>query len=402
MTLSQDAAADVPEFPQLRDDPLRPPRAYEEWREEAPAKQVRLQNGRTAWVVLRHDEVRKVLESPVISRDPGLANFPQVRAGKTMTRNDQVLNHMDPPMHGRFRKLLAPWFSLKRVNQMRPGIQQIVDDAIDRLMTLDRPANLHKEFSLVVPSTVICQLLGIDYGYHDEFERLAAVTTSAGADPESFGAASAELFELVNKLVDDNIADPSDGVLNVLTTAMQAGDITREQCVAHTFVMIVGGHETTANTISLGHLQLWRQPELFEHLRANPEAIPVAINEMLRIQSINDGSLGRISTADLDLGGVKIPAGEGIIPVMSPADFDPRAWDDPDTFDLGRDNKTQLGLGAGIHACLGQNLARAELEIVFETVLRRLPSLQVAVPEEEIGFQRDGFIFGVRDMPVTW
>jgi len=402
MTISQRETTGVSTFPQLRDDPLRPPRAYEQWREETPVKQVRLQSGQEAWAVLRHKEVREVFESPHISRDPSLPNFPQVRAGKTMTRNDQVLNHMDPPMHGRFRKLMAPSFSMKRINQLRPGIQQIVDDAVDRLMTLDKPANFHKEFSLVIPSTVICQLLGIDYGYHDDFERLAAVTTTAGADPARFSAASQELFALVNKLVDDNLANPADGVLHVLTAAMQAGEITRDQCVAHTYVLIVGGHETTAHTISLGLLQLSRQSDIVAHLRGDPEAIPVAISEMLRIQSINDGSTARVATADLDLGGVTIPAGDGILPVMSAADFDPRAWDDPATFNPDRDNTTQLGLGAGIHACLGQNLARAELEIVFDTLLRRLPTLRLAVPEEQIGFQRDGFVFGVRNMPVTW
>ncbi|MFI5623348.1 cytochrome P450 [Nocardioides sp. NPDC051685] len=401
MTAVDDTAVPPP-FPQRRDDPFRPPPAYEEWREETPAKKVTLQNGTTAWVVLRHKEAREVFESPHVSRDPSADHFPQVRAGQTFDRPNLLVNHTDPPLHGKFRKMLAPWFSLKRINSLRPGIQQIVDNALDRLLTLGKPANLHKEFSLVVPSTVICQLLGIDYSYHHDFERLARVTTSASADAATFNAAAKEMFALVERIVDEGIENPEDGVLNMLTTAMQAGEITREQCVANSFVLIVGGHETTAHTISMGLVQLFREPDKREYLRQNPEAIPVAIDEMLRMHSIADGATARVTTAELDLGGVTIPAGEGIIPVLSPANFDPRAWENGYTFKPDRGDSTHVGLGAGIHACAGQNLARAELEIVFETILSRAPSLQLAVPESEVDFVRDGFTFGVRTMPVTW
>ncbi|MGO4689702.1 cytochrome P450 [Glaciibacter sp. 2TAF33] len=400
--VSEQTTEAPPAFPQLRDDPLAPPPVYVQWREETPAKLVTLQNGKTAWVVTRQKEAREVFENPTVSRDPGQEEFPQVRRGMSFHRNDLIMNHMDPPLHGKFRKMLAPWFTMKKINEQRDDIQKIVDEAIDRMETFEKPVNFHKEFSLVIPSTVICRTLGIDYGYHKDFELLATVITRAGSSTEDFAAATKGLFAICEKLVDESIENPSGGVLQVLTDRLQAGDINREQAVAHTYVMIVGGHETTAHTISLGFLQLFRDPALADFLREHPDRIPDAITEMLRLQAINDGSVARITTEELDLGGVKIPAGVGIIPLMSPSHRDPRAWDNPDVFDIDRDNSKHIALGGGIHSCLGQNLARAELEIVFETILRRMPALRLAGAESDIGFQRDGFVFGVYDLPVTW
>lgn len=403
MTIVDDSSvAAPPAFPQLRDDPLAPPPAYVQWREEAPAKLVTLQNGKTAWVVTRHEQAKQVFDDPSVSRDPSQEEFPQVRAGSSFTRNDVILNHMDPPLHGRFRKMLAPFFTLKRINAQRDELRGIVETTVDRLLAMDKPANFHKEFSLVIPSTVICAFLGISYDYHADFEKLATVITRAGSTREDFIAATQGLFKICGELVDSSIANPNGGVLQALTDKLQAGEINREQAVAHTYVLIVGGHETTAHTISLGFLQLFRDPKLADFLRDNPDRIPDAVNEMLRLQAINDGSVGRITTQEMDLGGVIVPAGAGIIPLMSPSHRDPRTWENPDEFDIDRDNSAHIALGGGIHSCLGQNLARAELELVFETVLRRIPTLRLAGTEDDIDFQRDGFVFGVAGMPVTW
>ena len=403
MTIVSDHSTEAPPaFPQLRDDPLAPPPVYVQWREETPAKLVTLQNGKTAWVVTRQQEARQVFEDPTVSRDPSKDEFPQVRKGMSIKRNDLIMNHMDPPLHGKFRRMLAPWFTMKKINEQRDDLQKVVDQAVDRLLTFEKPVNFHKEFSLVIPSTVICRVLGIDYSHHDAFERTATFITRASSTAEQFAAATKELFEVAGQLVDESIENPGGGVLQVLTDKLQAGEMNREQAVAHLYVLIVGGHETTAHTISLGFLQLFRDPALADFLRENPDRIPDAITEMLRIQSINDGSVARITTQEMDLGGVKIPAGAGIIPLMSPSHRDPRAWDNADVFDIDRDNSKHLALGAGIHSCLGQNLARAELEIVFETILRRIPTLRLAGTESDIGFQRDGFVFGVYDLPVTW
>jgi cytochrome P450 len=403
MTLVDEKTTEaLPSFPQLRDDPLSPPPAYVQWREETPAKQVRLQNGKTAWVVTRQRESYDVFADPTVSRDPAQEEFPQVRKGMSIRRNDLIMNHMDPPLHGRFRKMLAPWFTMKRINAQREDIQKIIDDTLDRLLTLPKPVNFHKEFSLVIPSTVICRVLGISYEFHEDFERDATIITRASSSAEDFSRATKSLFAICEKLVDDSIASPGGGVLQVLTDKLQAGEINREQAVAHTYVLIVGGHETTAHTISLGFLQLFRDPDLTDFLRKNPDRIPDAVTEMLRLQSINDGSVARITTREMDLGGVTIPAGAGIIPLMSPSHRDPRQWENPDAFDIDRDNSKHLALGGGIHSCLGQNLARAELEMVFETILRRIPTLQLAGTEDDIVFQRDGFVFGVFAFPVTW
>jgi cytochrome P450 len=298
--------------------------------------------------------------------------------------------------------MLAPWFTLKRINAMRDDIQQTVDETIDRLLTLDKPVNFHREFSLVIPSKVICRFLGIDYELHHDFERLAAVATSANATAEDFGAATKELMGIAASLVQQQAENPGDGIVGLLATKYRDGEITFEQAIGHTYVLIVGGHETTAHTISQGMLLLWRNPDVLERLREHPEDWVKAINEMLRIHSVADGTMTRATTADINLGGVTVPANQGIIPVMTPANFDPRVWENPTKFDIDRDTTNHVSLGAGIHSCLGQNLARAELELAFETLVRRIPTLELAVPEDEVVFTRDGFVYGVRDMPVTW
>jgi pentalenic acid synthase len=389
-------------FPKIREDPIAPPIAYEAWREDAPATQVTLQDGSQAWVVLRHEEVRQVLEDPSVSRDPSVPHFPRVRAGQTFTRNDVLLNHMDPPLHGQFRRMLAPWFSRKRIDGLRSSIQDIVDDAIDKMLKKSGPVNLHQDFSLAIPSRVICQFLDIDYSYHQDFERLASINTSANATAEEFESATRELLGIASKIVDEQLEEPGGGIVASLATKLKAGEITREQAIAHTHILIVAGHETTAHTISLGMLMLWRNPETYRRLRHNPTEWGKATDEMIRMQSVADGVLSRVTTQELDLGGIKVPAGQGIIPILSPANYDPRFWEDPKTFNIDRDTTKHVGLGAGIHSCLGQNLARAELEIAFETLTRRIPTLRLAVPEDEMVFNRDGFVFGVRDVPVTW
>lgn len=395
-------AAQAPAFPLEREDPLRPPSGYEAWREEAPARQVTLQNGKTAWIVLRHNEVRQVLEDPTISVDPSGPNFPQVRAGQSFTRNDVIIKHMDPPLHGKIRKMLAPWFTPKRINSLRDGMQRTIDEAVDRLLTLEKPVNFHREFSLVIPSMVICQQLGIDYGYHHDFERFAATITSSTASRDDFVAANQGLFAIEAKILDEQLETPGDGIVGELAKRLKSGDITREQALAQFHILILGGHETTAHTISMGMLVLWRHPEVLERLRQQPEDWGKAINEMLRMHCIADGTMTRVTTAEINVGSVIIPAGEGIVPVMTPANYDPRVWEDPTKFDIDRDTTLHVGLGAGIHSCLGQNLARAELEIAFETLTRRVPTLKLAVPEGEIVFTGGGFVYGVADMPVTW
>jgi cytochrome P450 len=394
---------ELPLFPLVREDPFRPAADYERWREEAPLKKVRTQSGQTAWVVLRHADVRTVLEHPSTSRDPSVPQYPAVRAGSTFTRNDVNIGHMDPPLHGRIRKMLASAFTPKRMLAISDDLQKIVDDTLDDVLSKQAPLNFHTNFSLVVTSTAICKLLGIDYSNHTEFERFAAVTVSSRSTPEDFQKARAGFFALVESLVTQQETEPTDGLLGKLVAAMQRGEITREQVVGNTLQLIVGGHETTAHTISMGLVQLWREPQYLQDISDDPDLVPVMIDEMMRTQSLADGTLGRWVREDVELAdGTTIKAGEAVLPLLSSANFDPRHFEDPYSFIPARGDKTHVGLGAGIHSCLGQALARAELDLVFRTLTRRVPTLRAAVPLDEVEFQRDGFVWGVRDLQVEW
>jgi pentalenic acid synthase len=212
----EDSDTDGRWFPQLRDDPFRPPAAYEQWREEAPAVEARLHSDQRAWVVLRYDEVRETLEHPAISVDAQHPHFPKVRKGVTSRANDTMLRHMDAPMHGKYRRMMARQFTAKRVNELQPELERIVTEAIDAILAKGGPVDLHQEVSLVIPTKVICALLGVDYSISDEIQRLSNLTTSAATPADELLAAAQQMYALLDAQINAQYDDPRDGLIGTL------------------------------------------------------------------------------------------------------------------------------------------------------------------------------------------
>ncbi|MFB7591298.1 cytochrome P450 [Streptomyces sp. NPDC056169] len=390
-------------FPQNRTCPYHPPTAYDPLREERPLSRVTLWDGRSVWLVSGHSAARTLLSDARLSTDSTRTDFPlpTERAQALRRRRRPALLGWDDPEHNVQRRMLIPSFTLKRAERLRPRIQETVDGLLDAMEAAGPPAELVSAFALPVPSIVICDLLGVPYEDHDFFEEQSArlLRGPTGADTED---ALSLLEGYLGDLIERKRKKPGEGVLDDLVARQfEEGGPDREELVQLATILLIAGHETTANMISLGTYTLLRHPERMAELRADPGLVPTAVEELLRFLSIADGIL-RVAREDVEIGGTVIRAGEGVVFSTSVINRDAAAYADPDSLDWSRSARHHLAFGFGIHQCLGQNLARAEMEIALGTLLRRLPGLRLAVPAEEIPFKPGDTIQGMLELPVTW
>lgn len=390
-------------FPQDRTCPYRPPAAYDPLRASRPLARVTLYDGRTAWLVTGHEAARDLLADPRLSADRTRPGYPATSPRFTALRDRRAaLLNVDDPQHHAQRRLLVADFTLKRATALRPAIQRIVDERIDAMLAQGPPAELVNAFALPVPSTVICELLGVPYADHEFFEEQSRRLLRSRV-PEEASDARDRLDAYLGALIDRKPAAPSrDTVLDTLVhEQVREGSMDREEAVALATILLVAGHETTANMISLGTYTLLQHPERLAELRADPSQLPAAVEELMRMLSIADGLL-RQATEDIEVAGTTIRAGEGVVFATSVINRDESAYPAPDTLDWHRSARHHVAFGFGVHQCLGQNLARAELEIALGTLLARLPGLRLAVLAEEARWKPGDTIQGMLELPVTW
>ncbi|MGH3499473.1 MAG: cytochrome P450, partial [Nocardioidaceae bacterium] len=231
--------------------------------------------------------------------------------------------------------------------------------------------DLVQALSLPVPSMVVCELLGVPYADHDFFQSRSARSLSQTTPPEDRRRAVTELFDYLDRLVAAKSDEPADDLLS--RQLARSGDFGEVTSLA--FLLLVAGHETTANMISLGTMTFLERPDDLRAIRDDPARTPAAVEELLRYFTIAEFATSRVAVADVELGGVLIRAGDGVVTLANTADRDPDVFDKPDELDIERGARNHLAFGFGAHQCLGQNLARMELEIVFNTLFRRIPSL---------------------------
>jgi len=390
-------------FPQDRTCPYQPPASYDTLRTGQPLTRATLFDGTPTWLVTGHSLARTLLTDPRLSVDRTRPGFPGTSARfKAVSDRSLAVVGTDEPLHGVQRRMLIPDFTLRRAEALRPAIQKIVDERIDALLAQGPPADLVATFALPIPSTVICALLGVPYDDHDFFEEQTRQLLRS-TDPEKAREARRNLREYLGGLIDHKrTGPPGDGVLDLLVHRRMAdGELDHDGAVDMALVLLVAGHETTANMISLGTFTLLNHPERLAELRADPALLPVAVEELMRMLSIVDGLL-RVAREDIDVDGTTIKAGEGVVFATSVVNRDTANYDDPDTLDFHRPTRHHVAFGFGIHQCLGQNLARAELEIALGTLFDRLPGLRLAVPAETIPFKPGDTIQGMLELPVTW
>jgi cytochrome P450 len=306
---------------------------------------------------------------------------------------------MDPPEHGPARRAVVGEFTVKRMAALRPRIQEIVDEHIDAMLAGPRPADLVQALSLPVPSLVICELLGVPYADHDFFQARTTALLRRTTPADKRVAAVTELNSYLDELITRKTKEPTDDLLG---RQIQRGESERDDLVALAFLLLVAGHETTANMISLGTIGLLEHPEDIAAIKADPGKTLGAVEELLRYYTIVDFATSRFAKEDVEIGGQLIRAGEGVLGLANTANHDPDVFANPFDLDIERGARHHVAFGFGAHQCLGQNLARMELQIVFDTLFRKIPGLKLAVPAAELPFKDDANVYGVYELPVTW
>ncbi|GAA3692212.1 cytochrome P450 [Nonomuraea antimicrobica] len=403
-----DPLTQTPMFPMARTAgcPFDPPPELSRRSEQAPVSRVRLWDGSTAWLVTRHADVRTLLADPRVSVDVAQPGFPHTNAvSKARDAQMKTLMQMDAPEHITHRRRLTSDFTVKKMEALRPAIQRIVDGLIDDLLAGPKPVDLVETFALPVPSLVICELLGVPYADRAFFQRVAGELVMDESDPADAMAASQELNTYLENLVEEKNAEPGDDVFSRMAVEQyRTGAMTRREIATMGQLLLVAGHDTTANMIALSTIALLTNPEQLGAIRdgADPALVAGAVEELLRYLSITHTEARRVAAEDLVVGGQLIRRGEGIIAVKSTANRDPAAFPDPDVLDVRRNARHHVAFGYGAHQCLGQSLARVELQVVFSTLFRRVPTLALAVARQDLAFKPDAVFYGVHDLPVTW
>lgn len=389
-------------FPWLRQCPHLPPAEYAELRATEPITKIRLATGMSAWVVTRHDHMRSLLTDRRASSNRADPGFPYFFPVPQEFRDNAGFLGMDPPDHTVHRTMIASAFTTRRVRSMRPQVQRKVDECVDAMLAGDPPVDLMKALALPVPTFVIGNLLGMPEADHGIFRAATEGMLDGTSTAEQRRAGLDRLNAYFLRLIEDKEREPGDDLLSELVPKYRAAGLyDRLPDLAR--LLLNGGHESSANMIAVGTLVLLERPGQLAELRRDPSLAPNAAEELLRYLTVADLATPRVAIDDIEIGGVLIRKGEGIIMLGGAANRDPEVFDQPDELDLRRPNADRhLAFGHGVHLCIGANLTRLELDVVYGTLFRRIPTLRLAVPSEELSFRDGGLAYGVRELPVTW
>jgi cytochrome P450 len=393
-------------LPMERDaGPFDPPRAITLLREARPVSPMVFPDGHEGWLVTGYDAVRRLMADTRFSsrQDLGVLHMPYETPGMPAATEPSpqppgMFIAMDPPDHTRLRKRLTGAFTVKRMKQLEEHIVGITERQLDAMARMTPPVDLVREFALPVPSLVICELLGVPYADRETFQVNSATFLEKDVTLEEKMAAFTSLTTYLAGLVARKRAEPADDILSDLA---RQDDLTIEELTGAAFLLLLAGHETTANMLGLGAFALLEHPEQLAELRADPDLAPDAVEELMRYLSVVD-IFFRYATEDIELCGEKIGAGSTVVVSLLAANHDPRRFEDPDTLDLHRGARGHLSFGHGVHQCLGQQLARVEMRAGFTGLLRRFPTLRLAVPAGEVRLRTNMNIYGVHELPVTW
>ncbi|GAB3204892.1 cytochrome P450 family protein [Marinactinospora thermotolerans] len=425
MTTSNPFAATVDEHPgephlaspELISDPYG---GYARLREQAPVIRGRYLDGSPIWFVTRFDDVRAVLSDPRFLNNADAAPGDAAKGGRAgvmrMMGLDGELSSLllgsiletDPPDHTRLRKLVSRTFTVRRVGELRPRVEAITEELLDRLPdTADNGVvDLIEHLAYPLPITVICELVGIPEPdrplWRDWGRSLLSV------DPATFPATVRAVADYIHGLIAARRAAPSDDLLSgLIRTHDEDGDrLTDHEMVSLVLTLVFAGHETTAHLIGNGVAALLTHPDQLALLRADPDLTPRAVNELMRWCGPVQATRLRYAAEDLELAGTAIRAGDAVQVVLVSANRDPRRFPDPDRLDITRDpggpGESHIGFGHGAHYCLGAALARQEADVALRALLGRFPGLALAIAPEQLEWIPLPANRRLARLPVRW
>jgi len=392
-------------FPYARGCPFTPPPQYARMVEEDVSQVTLTGSGLRIWTVTGYHTVRRLLTDPRISASRKHANFPFYFVAPPEFRTETSFIGYDQPEHGRTRRKAAVTFTNRQVQRLRPRIVEIVDEHIGKLLASEKPADFHRVFSLPVPMTVICELLGIPHDEHDFFIRHGTCLLGGHSTPEQRQAAIVEVNAYVQDLIDLKRREPGEDLLSRAMADYEASgeEYTDRDLFNMVRLLMNGGHETTASMLSLGTAALLENPDQLDALLADPEGlIEPAVEELVRLATIGDTAVPRVALEDIEIGGKTIRAGDGILCLGLAANRDPEVFPEPDRLILSRGTRKHLGFGHGLHHCIGADLARLEMQIVWTRLFQAVPTLRLATPFLDIPRKEGAVIYGLWELPVTW
>ncbi|AQU68939.1 cytochrome P450 [Streptomyces niveus] len=395
----------VLEYPFHRPSAVEVPTVYEELRGKCPVAHVRLPTGDEGYVVTRYDDVRTVLADARFSRAATISpEAPQLTPTPPVPGS---LFTTDAPEHTRLRRLVSREFTARRVQNMRPRIQELTDGLLDEMEKLDGPVDLNTALAFPLPVMVICELLGVPFEDRDRFREWSDAFVSITAHtPEEMAAQRQQMIGYLGELVKRKREEPTDDLMGALVVASdEEGSLNEYELIVMAATILVAGHETTVSMIGKIVLTLLRHPEQMDMLREHPEKLDHAIEELLRVNPIGDGGPLRITLEDVEVGGTLIPKGSAVLAAVCSANQDPDRFPgaQANEFDPERPEAVHhVAFGHGPHFCVGAALARAELQIVISSLLNRFPGLRLAEEVGSLELTTGMMVHGLKTLPVTW
>jgi len=361
---------------------------YRRLRAAGPVHRVTLPNGRSVWLVTRYEEARAALADPRLSLDKRNAAAGSWSGFGLPPALDANLLNLDPPDHTRIRRVIATAFTPRRVESLRGRVQSTVDDCLDRLAGQGR-AELVAELALPLALTTMCDLIGVAAEDRRDFRTWTAVLAAQETgQPADLAAAVGNIYRYFADLIAHKRAEPADDLMSALVAARDDEDrLSEDELISAAWLTTFAGNENTIRGIVNGILALLTNPQALAHLRADPQALPAAVEELMRYDGPAQLGIRRFALQDLTIGDVTVRAGDAVMVAIACANRDERRFADPDTLDPTRTDNQHLAFGNGIHYCFGAPLARLEAEVAIGTLLRRFPDLALAVPEAELRWQ---------------
>ncbi len=379
--------------------------AFSELAARGPVQRVVLFTGVPAWVVTGYAEARELLAHPAVVKTVGGPHMDVMPADLNAAMNTHLLS-TNPPDHTRLRRLVTAAFTVRRVEALAPRVQEIADDLLDAMAAAGeggRPVDLVDGFGFPLPITVITELLGIPPGDRAAFRRWSSIAVNGAVHPpDVYVDAARNIVGYVQELITAKRADPGDDLLSALIAVHEDGDrLSRDELTSMVFLLLVAGHETTVNLVVSGTYALLRHPDQLALLRAEPERLPAAVEELLRYDGPLQVTVPSVAAAPIEVGGVTIPAGEVVLPALLAANRDPARFPEPDRLDITRPSNSHIAFGHGLHHCLGAPLARLEGRIALGALLARFPGLRLADPATEPARNPGLILNGLVGLPVV-
>ncbi|UKD50984.1 cytochrome P450 [Amycolatopsis sp. FU40] len=382
--------------------PFDPPAGYAALRETSPVSRIRCPAGFETWLVTRYDDVRAVLADPALSSRGASSAHVKADLDPYEEADPGSIIQLDGAEHARLRRMVVAEFTVRRVERLREYVREQVERHLDAMLAKPGRADLVQDFALPIPSLAICELLGVPYADRELFQRQSSLLVSTDQEAGTTDQAFHELAGYLGKLFAGKQQDPRDDLFSKLIVRAEAAgeSLDLDELIMLGLSLLVAGHETTANMIALSTLVLLEHPEQRAQALADP---PRAVEELLRYLSVVQFGVLRYATEEVEVGGQTIAAGDWLIAALNSANRDEDRYPHADQLDFARESpRTHVAFGFGAHQCVGQQLARVEMQEALTALFRRVPGLRLAVPKESLAYKHNTLVYGPEELPVAW